>query len=402
MDFTGNEIVYSVTQVTQTIKNLLEESFPTITLEGEISNYRPNSTGHLYFTLKDENSQISAVMFASSARSLTFNVADGKKVRCRGRITVYPARGNYQILITSMEPAGEGEILLMLEQRKQKLAAQGLFDSSRKRPLSQFPKTIGVVTTPSGAGLRDILQIIRRRNPCVNIVILPAIVQGADAAPTIIRQIENANTYHLCDTLIVGRGGGSLEDLLPFSEEAVVRAVAESQIPVISAVGHEIDWALCDYAADVRAPTPSAAAELATSVKDEIIDYLQNKQNLFYSEIRAKVDQIKLMVKSFSPDNLELNFRQIEQPLLQQFDDLKDDLLRGMEERLKDTRIHIEKMQSILKASDPHLILDKGFSMVRDKKTGKLIRSGSDASPGTELEIIPAKGKITAQVITAE
>lgn len=396
------EIVYTVSQLNAVLKSVIEESFPTITLEGEISNFRPNTTGHLYFTLKDKNSQISAVMFRFRATSLTFVPKDGMLVRCKGTLSVYEPRGTYSIVINSMELAGEGNILLMLEQRKRLLASEGLFDESRKKPLPIFPKTVGVVTSSTGAALRDIMQIIRRRNPTTGITIFPAIVQGSDAAASIAKQIEVANRFNMCDVLIVGRGGGSLEDLLPFSEEIVVRAVSNSKIPVISAVGHEIDWALCDFAADKRAPTPSAAAELCTPVKTEVIAYLQNKQNDFYTAIKSRIENLKLIVKQFSPENMEARFRSIEQPLLYRFDVAKEELLNKMSERLKDTRIYIEKMKNILEASNPSLILEKGFSMVRDKTTGKIIRGIEDTNIGAEIEIIPAKGKISATVIDGE
>lgn len=392
------DTVFTVSQINSLLKGVIEESFPLITIEGEISNYRPNSTGHLYFTLKDKTSQISAVMFRFRAASLTFVPKDGMFVRCKGSLSVYEPRGTYSISINSMELAGEGNILLLLEQRKRQFLQEGLFDEQRKKPLPLFPKTVGVVTSSTGAALRDIMQIIRRRNSTTGITIFPAIVQGSDAAPSIASQIKIANKFKMCDVLIVGRGGGSLEDLLPFSEECVVRAVAESEIPVISAVGHEIDWALCDFAADKRAPTPSAAAELCTPVKSEVISYLQNKQSEFYTAIKSRVENLKLLIKQFSPENMENRFRNIEQPLLFRFDSAKEDLLKGMSERLKETRIHIEKMKSILEASNPRLILAKGYSMVRDKTTGKIIRGIEDTSIGSEIEIIPAKGKITATV----
>lgn len=392
------DTVFTVSQINSLLKGVIEESFPLITIEGEISNYRPNSTGHLYFTLKDKTSQISAVMFRFRAASLTFVPKDGMFVRCKGSLSVYEPRGTYSISINSMELAGEGNILLLLEQRKRQFLQEGLFDEQRKKPLPLFPKTVGVVTSSTGAALRDIMQIIRRRNSTTGITIFPAIVQGSDAAPSIASQIKIANKFKMCDVLIVGRGGGSLEDLLPFSEECVVRAVAESEIPVISAVGHEIDWALCDFASDKRAPTPSAAAELCTPVKSEVISYLQNKQSEFYTAIKSRVENLKLLIKQFSPENMENRFRNIEQPLLFRFDSAKEDLLNGMSERLKETRIHIEKMKSILEASNPKLILAKGYSMVRDKTTGKIIRGIEDTSIGSEIEIIPAKGKITATV----
>ena len=240
----------TVTQLTNLIKNMLENSFQNILLKGEISNFKPSSAGHLYFSLKDADAQISAVMFRGSASNLTFQPKDGTMVQARGKISVYAPRGNYQLIIISMEKAGTGNIMEMIEQRKRKLAAEGLFDSARKRTLPYFPKTVGIVTSPGGAALRDILNIRKRRNDKVEIIVLPSLVQGDTAAPTIVNMIQIANRHKLCDVLIVGRGGGSLEDLLPFSEESVVRAIAASEIPVVSAVGHEIDWALSDFAAD--------------------------------------------------------------------------------------------------------------------------------------------------------
>ena len=220
------DAVLSVSQLTSRIKDMLEGRFSRITLEGEISNLKPASTGHLYFYLKDENAVISAVMFKGRMRGLSFTPADGTLVRAKGSISVYAPRGNYQIVVESMELAGTGNILLMLEERKRRLAAEGLFDQDRKRPLPSFPQRVAVVTSPTGAALRDILQIMGRRNPKISVTVLPCQVQGADAAPAIARMIAVANTYKLADVLIVGRGGGSLDDLLPFSEEVVVRAVA--------------------------------------------------------------------------------------------------------------------------------------------------------------------------------
>jgi exodeoxyribonuclease VII large subunit len=396
------DTVFTVTQITDLIKEIIEGSFPAIIIEGEISNYRPAGSGHLYFTLKDANSQISAVMFRGAASALTFTPKDGTLVRCTGKLTVYPARGNYQILVTRMEIAGAGNILQMLEERKKKLAAEGLFESGRKRQLPFFPLTIGIITSPTGAALRDILQITKRRNPEVSVVIFPSLVQGDEAAQTIVRQIQTANAYRMCDVLIVGRGGGSLEDLLPFSDERVVRTIAASEIPVVSAVGHEIDWALSDYAADVRAPTPSAAAELVVPLKADIMQNLQSYTDDFYNTIRQKVDNMRLVVKTFTPDNLELQFRTIEQPLLARFDNAKVALLQNMDTKLKDTKQHVQMCMQILEGASPQTILARGYSMVRDKTTQEIVRDASQTAVGAQLEIVPAKGKLTAQVLTIE
>lgn len=393
-----NDKVLSVSELNSLLKDVLEGTFPSIKIEGEISNYRPNSSGHLYFTLKDTTSQISAVMFRSNVMSLSFVPKDGVKVQCTGRITVYPPRGNYQILITKMEVAGEGDVLKMLEDRKRRLAMEGLFESQRKRQLPAFPKTIGVVTSSTGAALRDILQITRRRNPCVSVIIFPALVQGEEAAPSIVKQINTANAYNMCDVLIVGRGGGSLEDLLPFSEEIVVRAIAASKIPVVSAVGHEIDWALSDYAADCRAPTPSAAAEIVVPQKIDILNNLQYHSNELYQEMSRRIDKMKSMVKQFNPDNMELKFRSIEQPLLSRLDNAKEAIIQNMMQKVKDTKMLIENCHAILESSSPQTIIARGYSMVRNKETQEIITNTKNISKGTQIEIVPAVGKFTATV----
>lgn len=393
--------VFSVTELNNLIKELLE-GFPTINLEGEISNYRPNSSGHLYFNLKDQNSVISAVMFRGSASYLSFAPKDGMKVQVTGKLSVYGPQGKYQIVITKMSISGEGAILKMIEERKRMLAAEGLFDQSRKKKLPLFPETIGVVTSPTGAALRDILQITKRRNKCVSVVVLPALVQGAEAAETIVRQIRNANRAKLCDVLIVGRGGGSLEDLLPFSEESVVRAICESEIPVVSAVGHEIDWALSDYAADLRAPTPSAAAEITVPELAKVKAALMQYSQFFYQEAMNRVQKVRLTIKSFDPQNLELKFRSIEIPLLSRFDNAKDALFQNINSKLRDTRQIIDNCVTVLENASPQTIFDRGYSMVRIKDSNKILRDSSDVSPGSEIEIVPAKGKITAQVLKTE
>lgn len=393
-----NDKVLSVSELNSLLKDVLEGTFPSIKIEGEISNYRPNSSGHLYFTLKDTTSQISAVMFRSNVMSLSFVPKDGVKVQCTGRITVYPPRGNYQILITKMEVAGEGDVLKMLEDRKRRLAMEGLFESERKRQLPAFPKTIGIVTSSTGAALRDILQITRRRNPCVSVIIFPALVQGDEAAPSIVKQINTANAYNMCDVLIVGRGGGSLEDLLPFSEEIVVRAIAASKIPVVSAVGHEIDWALSDYAADCRAPTPSAAAEIVVPQKIDILNNLQYLSNELYQEMSRRIDKMKSMVKQFNPDNMELKFRSIEQPLLSRLDNAKEAIIQNMMQKVKDTKMLIENCHGILESSSPQTILARGYSMVRNKETQEIITNTKNLTKGTQIEIVPAVGRFTATV----
>lgn len=376
---------------------MLEGAFVNINLEGEISGYRPNSSGHLYFTLKDENAQISAVMFRGKAMSLAFVPKDGLKVRCTGTISVYAPRGSYQLVVSKMEISGEGNILQILEDRKKRLAAEGLFDASNKVKIPFFPKTIAVITSPTGAALRDILQITKRRNPSVNVIVLPAVVQGNDAAKSIVSQIKAANDFNLADTLIVGRGGGSIEDLLPFSEEIVVRAVAQSKIPIISAVGHEIDWALCDYAADYRAPTPSAAAELAVPQIVDIKNDLNGYKNELLTVINTKVEKMKLLIKSFNPDSLEMRFRTIEQPYLIRLDTAKKELEDGIKDKIKDIRQKLRESVQTLQGASPKTILSRGYSMVKTLD-GNIVRSNLDVKSGEKIQIYPAEGMITATV----
>lgn len=387
-----------IAEITSLIKEILEGSFPTITLEGEISNCRPSSTGHLYFTLKDETSAISAVMFKGKSRYLAFSPKDGTLVRATGSISVYEARGTYQIIVDSMEVAGSGDILRLLEERKQRLAAEGLFDAARKRPIPGMPSRVAVITSPTGAAVRDIIQIIGRRNPSIHVTVLPCPVQGAEAAPALVREMERANRHGMADVIIIGRGGGSLEDLLPFSDETLVRAVAASRIPVISAVGHEIDWSLCDFAADLRAPTPSAAAELVSPLKSDIEERVAEAAAGLENGILSRVDRIRLMMASFSPESLELRFRRIEQPRLMRFDDAKEALLEGLSRRIDDTRHRIALLAEKLEGANPKTILRRGYAMVRDAETGKIIRSPADTREGNRIVIIPEKGALYARV----
>lgn len=393
-----NNDALSVSQLTGLIKTMLEGSFSNISLKGEISNFRPNASGHLYFSLKDSDSQISAVMFRGRAASLDFTPKDGTLVVVKGSVSVYAPRGNYQIIITSMTKAGAGDILEMIEQRKRQFAQEGLFDSSRKKNIPFFPGTVGIVTSPTGAALRDILQIVRRRNDKVSIVILPALVQGEEAAPSITRMIKIANTYLLCDVLIVGRGGGSLEDLLPFSEECVVRAIANSDIPVVSAVGHEIDWALSDFAADLRASTPSAAAELTVPEKRSVTESIQSAVTDLKTEIDKRIKNMKLLLKTFTPESMELQFRNIELPVLNRFDTVQKQLEQNMQSYIEEKRRKIAQCTQILENCNPQTIFDRGYSMVCDAETGRVIRNASDTAFGKKLLIRPSKGSIYAEV----
>lgn len=390
------ERIYSIQEITGVIKNLFERHFTSLRVAGEISNYRPSSTGHLYFTLKDEKAALQAVMFKGRSWTLGFEPKDGLQVVASGSLSVYEQRGSYQIVVESMELAGHGALLQMLEDRKKKLAQEGIFDADRKRPLPFFPLRIAVITSPTGAALRDILTILERRNNKVSVTVLPAPVQGAEAPAALVRQLEIANRCKLGELIIIGRGGGSLEDLLPFSDEAVVRAVAASEIPVISAVGHEIDWALTDFAADMRAPTPSAAAELAVPVLSGITETITDVQHEMLHSISNAIEKIKLTVKSFTPEALEMRFRRIEQPLLMRLDDAKESTLYAMQTRLADIRHHIALLRRTIESANPQEILDRGFSVVYDDHSGQVIRDAQTVTANRKLRIRLSKGEITA------
>ncbi|MBO4759437.1 MAG: exodeoxyribonuclease VII large subunit [Spirochaetaceae bacterium] len=390
------DTTFSVSELTSYIKTSLEACFQSVIIEGEISNFKPSSSGHYYFTLKDENAAISAVLFKGKSRYLDFVPKDGMMVRVKGSVTVYALRGAYQIVVDTMEQAGTGDILKTIEMLKRKLADEGLFDQAKKRPLPRFPKTIGVITSPNGAALQDILNITQRRNNSISVVILPCIVQGNDAPPTIIRQIEAANKFDIADVLIVGRGGGSLEDLLPFSDEGVVRAVAASRIPIVSAVGHEIDTALSDYAADLRAPTPSAAAELVTPLKDDIYEFLQNSTAEMYEILTNRIAHGRLLLQSFSLEAMELHLRKMMSPLVQRFDTARDSLCGEMKSRITNAQNRLILAQHKLESANPQKILDRGFAIVRNKETGKIIRNADEVSENMVLAIRLAQGSVEA------
>ena len=316
----------TVSELTSLIKNTLECSFFGLTVEGEISGFRPASTGHWYFSLKDQGAVIGCCMWRSTIPRVAFKPKDGMKVVVTGALSVFEPRGTYQIICTSMKVAGEGDILAMLEERKRRYDSLGYFDESKKKPIPRRPGRVAVITSPTGAALQDILQITGRRNKGLDIIILPAIVQGADAAISIATRIREVNDFALADVMIVGRGGGSIEDLLPFSEECVIEAIHESQIPVISAVGHEIDWAISDYVADLRAPTPSAAAEL---VCESSIDQMEKVNQLradMTEAVVAKLNAVKLRLASFSPENAKAQLENRLNRRRMQLDSLSTDM----------------------------------------------------------------------------
>ncbi|MDR0404183.1 MAG: exodeoxyribonuclease VII large subunit [Treponema sp.] len=393
---------FTVSELTGLIKLSLEEGFPAVLVEGELSNWRPSSTGHYYFSMKDPGAKIDAVMFKNRRSSLRFEPKDGMLVRARGRISVYPQRGNYQLVAEEMELAGQGDILAMLENRKRALAAEGLFDDERKKPIPRFPETVAVVSSPTGAAVQDILNILRRRAEGINVIVLPAPVQGADAAPIIARRIEQANQWKLADVIIVGRGGGALEDLLPFSEEVVVRAVAASEIPVVSAVGHEIDNAISDLAADLRAPTPSAAAELVSARRGEALETVKAAARTMTETITDRIGRARLLLKPFDPEDLEYRFRAILQPRLIRLDDAKEQLLENLSGRIADLRRRLELASTVLEAGSPLAILERGFAVVTREENGEVLRRAGQTAAGDRLRIRLMEGSVEARTEQCE
>ena len=389
---------YTVGEITRLVRGVLEDQFYGITVEGEISNFRPSSTGHLYFSLKDEEAVLSVVMFRNRLAALRFQPADGMKVKASGNLSVYAKRGTYQLICESLVKSGEGELLAMLEQRKARLAALGFFDQARKKPLPLFPSRVAVVTSPTGAAIRDILQVLRRRNAGLNLVILPAPVQGDEAAELLARQIRRANEFAMADVIIVGRGGGSLEDLLPFYEESLVQAIAESEIPVISAVGHEIDITLADLAADVRAPTPSAAAEMVSASRLELVTRLRSLASAMSESFSGRLERIRLLLSQFSPEALERSFRQLVQPALLAVDAAREDLRRGIEERLTPLRHRLELLTQAVRDASPLAILERGYAVVSHEDTGAVVTSSRQVSLEELLRVRLHRGRLVASV----
>jgi exodeoxyribonuclease VII large subunit len=356
--------IISVTEITRRIKGILERGFNEVWVQGEISNCKLHTSGHMYFTLKDEGAQLSAVMWRSRVAQMLFRPNDGMKVIIRGNITVYEPRGNYQIDCLQLQPVGMGELQLAFDRLKQKLSAEGLFDEDHKKSLPPYPQKIGIVTSPTGAAIQDMLNVLARRFPALEVIVAPVKVQGIGAADEIAQAIRDLNTLSGIDVIIVGRGGGSLEDLWAFNEEVVARAIYSSGIPIISAVGHEIDFSISDFVADLRAPTPSAAAELVVKDKNEIIDILRNFsytiQNLAASRIQSSKERVHTLVGSYSFNKPLDLFRQRGQMV----DDLERRLHQSIGNRFGMVRQQAQSLAKRIQSVDPQLTLKRGYTIV--------------------------------------
>ncbi|MCX7026894.1 MAG: exodeoxyribonuclease VII large subunit [Spirochaetes bacterium] len=399
----------TVSSLTQLIKNNLETSFPSVLVEGEVSGSKLSTSGHLYFSLKDRDAIVQAVMFKHRLSFLNFNLTDGQKVVARASVSVYPARGQYQLIVQSLRKSGLGDILAMLEERKRRFSAERLFDVDRKKPLPRCPSQVGLVTSPTGAALRDILQVLGRRNAGIDVLIFPTAVQGDEAPASIAARIAQANAIEGIDALIIGRGGGSPEDLLAFSDELVVRAVAASRIPVISAVGHEIDWALSDFAADLRAPTPSAAAEMVAETKEALAMEVAQHEAALETSVRARLDYAKASLSAFTPEDAEARFMRIFLPTAQRFDDATEGLDRGIRASLLDRRHRLDLAQNSLSLASPAAVLSRGYSIVRrdgEAKTspcplgsGSIVRAAAEIVTGERLNLYFSSGGARVDVV---
>jgi len=355
------------------IKSIFDENpyLKKIYLRGEISNFKNHTRGHLYFTLKDDASRISAVMFYSSAMSLNFAPEDGMNVLVEGRISCYPAQGTYQIYVDKMEPDGLGNLYIEFEKLKQKLAQEGLFKEELKKPLPKIPKRIGVITAPTGAAIRDILSTIKRRFPICETILFPALVQGRDAAPDIVRQIKEADSgnYNL-DVLIVGRGGGSIEDLWAFNEEIVARAIYEARVPIISAVGHEIDFTIADFVADMRAPTPTGAAEMAVPTISEINNMLNSYQIRLNEFTTNMIHKRKLRLEGITSSYILKNPLSLYEIKEQKLDNLMDTLNNNIKKRLENNELILKNIKNSYVLKNPFSLFEiKKEKLVFEEKT---------------------------------
>lgn len=390
--------VYTVTELTREIKILLETNIPIIWLEGEISNFKLHSSGHMYFSLKDQGAQIPCVIWRNRNQALYFTPQDGMKVIAQGRVTVYEKRGAYQFEIFKMQPAGVGELQLALEKLKQKLQQEGLFEQDHKQALPLFPERIGIVTSPTGAAIQDLIHILNRRFPGIGIIINPVKVQGEGAAQEIARAIDEFNDYGKIDVMIVGRGGGSLEDLWAFNEEVVARAIFRSKIPIISAVGHEVDFSISDFVADVRAPTPSAAAELAVPDHQElsakVLFLIKKIYSNVLNEIQLKQEKLKNIVNSYG-------FRR-PMDLVRQYEQRLDDLTRTLERtqfyRLELLKRKLDSTNQKLSVLAPTSILKRGYSICYRSADNKIVKQADQLSKDDSIKVKFFIGEILGTV----
>lgn len=392
--------ILTVSQLNFYVKSILDsdQRLNYVFLCGEISNLTDHyRSGHIYLSLKDNKSVIRAVMFAGNARNLKFKPMEGMKVICRGRVTLYEATGQYQYYIEDMQPDGIGALYQAYEQLKEKLQSNGLFDESHKKPIPYCPKTIGVITSPTGAAVQDIKNILTRRFPSVNIVLCPVLVQGDNAVPQLVDAVNKLNEYDLCDTIIIGRGGGSIEDLWAFNDENLAYAIYNSHIPVISAVGHETDFTICDFVSDLRAPTPSAGAELAVPDRNEILQNLDAQRQYLSSLMDKKLIENNNIVSEMTTKLLSLSPDDKIAKLYKDLDFLSQKYENNSNRIFQNTANKIELLATKLESLNPVSILKRGYSVVTNND--KTVTSVKDVKNGDTLAINVTDGKIISKVI---
>ena len=392
--------ILTVSQLNFYVKSILDsdQRLNYVFLCGEISNLTDHyRSGHIYLSLKDNKSVIRAVMFAGNARNLKFKPMEGMKVICRGRVTLYEATGQYQYYIEDMQPDGIGALYQAYEQLKEKLQSKGLFDQSHKKPIPYCPKTIGVITSPTGAAVQDIKNILTRRFPSVNIILCPVLVQGDNAVPQLIDAVNKLNEYDLCDTIIIGRGGGSIEDLWAFNDENLAYAIYNSHIPVISAVGHETDFTICDFVSDLRAPTPSAGAELAVPDRNEILQNLDAQRQYLSSLMDKKLIENNNVVSEMTTKLLSLSPDDKIAKLYNDLDFLSQKYENNSNRIFQNTANKIELLATKLESLNPVSILKRGYSVVTNND--KTVTSVKDVKNGDTLAINVTDGKIISKVI---
>ena len=390
--------VYSVSELTKNIRSILEESFQSIWVEGEVSNFIKHQSGHMYFSIKDKESVIACIFFRGANASLKFEIKDGMKVLCFGKISVYDKRGQYQLYVKSVEPKGAGALQIAFEQLKEKLKKEELFDEAHKNPLPYLPQRVGVITSPTGAAIRDILNVAKRRFSNIEIILNPVRVQGDEAKQEIVEALDLFNTLKNVDVIILGRGGGSLEDLWAFNEEIVARAIYVSSIPIISAVGHEIDWTISDLVADRRAPTPSAAAELIIPKKEDLLFSLNNLSDRMTTSLLSKVDFMSTRLKDISERRVLKEPLNIIVQREQEIDDIAETLSKQIDFTLKLTNENVNNLIGKLHALSPLGILSRGYSITMNKPGEKIIKDTNTLKKGDIIKTKLSKGEIISRV----
>lgn len=390
--------VYTVSEITKEIKLLLEASFLAVWIEGEVSNLRTPGSGHIYFSLKDAFSQIRCVMFRSSALTLRTTLLNGMKVRLFGKIGLYERDGSYQLYVEKIESAGMGDLAIKFEQLKKKLKDEGLFDEDRKQHLPGFPESLGVITSPTGAAIRDIIKVAARRCPYCRLVLRPVKVQGRGAAEEIAEAIDEFNQFGDADILLVGRGGGSMEDLWPFNEEVLARAIHRSQIPIVSAVGHEIDFTISDFVADLRAATPSAAVEQVLPDKAELLAQLNGMMRRITENLIGKTKRLRERLRSIE---VSYGFRRPLDILSQRqqgVDELQKRAAKSIRHLLDFRKSHYESFRSRLESLNPDRILARGYSISRRSPEGSILRDSDEVQIGDQVEITLHRGRVDTEV----